>query len=92
MYFHQSFKKCSILTPDIRKQPQTSLYRMNLKGLLQFNEIWPLERAMYITLWWNFRGHPENVGFMQFSQKIDGFRQKDSQGFYNSYNSINKTH
>ena len=28
-----------------------------------------------------FRGHPENVGFMQFSQKIDGFRQKESQGF-----------
>ena len=25
-----------------------------------------------------FRGHPENVSFMQFSQKIDGFRQKDS--------------
>ena len=24
-----------------------------------------------------FSGHPEN---MQFSQKIDGFRQKDSQG------------
>ena len=23
--FYQSFKKCSILTPDIRKQPQTSL-------------------------------------------------------------------
>ena len=27
---------------------------------------------------------------MQFSQKIDGFRQIDSQGFYNSYNAINK--
>ena len=23
-----------------------------------------------------FSGHPENVSFMQFSQKIDGFRQK----------------
>ena len=29
---------------------------------------------------------------MQFSQKIYGFRQKESQGFYNPYNSINKTH
>ena len=38
------------------------------------------------------RGHPENVSFMQFSQKIDGFRQKDSQGFQHSYNSINKIH
>ena len=36
-----------------------------------------------------FLGHPENVSFMHFSQKIDGFRQKDSQGFKNSYNSIN---
>ena len=44
---------------------------------------------MYITLWQNFRGHPENVSFGQFSQKMYGFRQKDSQGFYNSYNSIN---
>ena len=26
-------------------------------------------------------GHPGNVSFMQFSPKIDGFRQKDSQGF-----------
>ena len=37
--------------------------------------------SMYITLWENFRGYPENVNFMQFSQKINGFRQKDSQGF-----------
>ena len=22
----------------------------------------------------NFRGHPKNVSFMQFSQKINGFR------------------
>ena len=29
----------------------------------------------------NFRGHPENVSFMQFSQNSDGFRQNDSQGF-----------
>ena len=37
---------------------------------------------MYITLRYNFRGHPENVSFMQFffSQKIDGFRQNNSQG------------
>ena len=37
-----------------------------------------------------FRGHPKNVSFMQFSQKIYGFRQNDSQGFENSYNSIYK--
>ena len=33
------------------------------------------------------RGHPDKVSFMQFSTKIDGFEQKDSQGFENSYNS-----
>ena len=43
--------------------------------------------AMYISLWENYRGHPDNISFMQFSTKIDGFEQKDSQGFENSYNS-----
>ena len=42
---------------------------------------------MYISLWENSRGHPDNVSFMQFSTKIDGFEQRDSQGFENSYNS-----
>ena len=42
---------------------------------------------MYISLLENSRGHPDNVSFMQFSTKIDGFEQKDSQGFENSYNS-----
>ena len=37
---------------------------------------------MYISLWENYRGHPDNISFMQFSTKIDGFEQKDS---YNSY-------
>ena len=40
---------------------------------------------MYISLWENYRGHPDNISFMQFSTKIDGFEQKDSQGFENSY-------
>ena len=42
---------------------------------------------MYISLWENSRGHPDNISFMQFSTKSDGFEQKDSQGFENSYNS-----
>ena len=42
---------------------------------------------MYISLWENSRGHPDNISFMQFSTKIDGFEQNDSQGFENSYNS-----
>ena len=44
---------------------------------------------MYISLWENSRGHPDNISFMQFSTKIYGFEQKDSQGFdtCNSYNS-----
>ena len=42
---------------------------------------------MYISLWENYRGHPDNISFMQFSTKIDGFEQEYSQGFENSYNS-----
>ena len=65
-----------------RHQKTTSNFlRINLKGILKFNEIWSIEGAMYITLWYNFRGLPKNVSFMQFSQEIYGFRQKDSQGF-----------
>ena len=40
---------------------------------------------MYISL--PSRGHPDNISFMQFSTKMDGFEQNDSQGFENSYNS-----
>ena len=40
-----------------------------------------------ISLWENSRGHPDNDSYMQFSTKIDGFEQKYSQGFGNSYNS-----
>ena len=42
---------------------------------------------MYISLWENYRGHRDNISFMQFSTKIDGFEQRNSQGFENSYNS-----
>ena len=42
---------------------------------------------MYISLWENSRGHPDNVSFMQFSTRIEGFEQKYSQGFENSYKS-----
>ena len=42
---------------------------------------------MYISLWENSRGHPDNISFTQFSTKIDGFEQNDLQGFENSYNS-----
>ena len=42
---------------------------------------------MYISLWENYWGHPDNISFMQFSTKIYGFEQNDSQGFENSYNS-----
>ena len=41
-----------------------------------------------------FWGASRKISFMQFSQNIDGFRRNDidSYGFFNSYNSINKTH
>ena len=45
-------------------------------------------RELCTYLYGNYsRGHPDNNSFMQFSTKIDGFEQKDSQGFENSYNS-----
>ena len=45
-------------------------------------------RGSYVHLYGRILGgHPDNVSFMQFSRKIDGFEQKDSQGFEHSYNS-----
>ena len=38
-----------------------------------------------------FSGASRYVSFMQFSTKIDGFEQKDSQGFENSYNSYEQS-
>ena len=80
MNFHKSFKQCSILTPDTKKQPQISLQSI-IKGKLRCSKCSPLEGGMYINLWTNFQGHPENVIFLQFSQNMDGFRQNDSHGF-----------
>ena len=41
---------------------------------------------MYTYLYGNYsRGHPDNVSFK--APFCDGFKQKDSQGFENSYNS-----
>ena len=68
-------------SPSRHQKTTSNILRINLKAIFKFNEIWSLEGAMYITLWQNFRGHPENISFMQFSQKIDGFKQNDSQGF-----------
>ena len=80
MNFHQSFKKVQHSHWSYQKTT-SNLLRIDLKGILQFNETWPLEGAMYITLWENFGGHPENVSFMQVSQNVNGFRQNNSQGF-----------
>ena len=132
------------------------LLRICLNGILKSNKVWPLEGAIYISLWENYRGHPDNelfdhsiflfrfifqtittviisfhiiwytlilcydfvwmysswfyvfymdseikfvnqsinqsinVSFMQFCTKIDGFQQKYSQGFENSYNSYER--
>ena len=48
---------------------------------------------MYIFLWENYRGHPDIIiSFMQFSTKIDGFEQKDSQGLRTHTTLMNNTH
>ena len=63
----------------------SNLLTISLNGIL--NQVWQLEGALYISVWENSRGHPDNISFMQFSTKIDAFEQNDSQGFENSYNS-----
>ena len=85
MDFHQSFKSAVFSLQTL--ETTSHLLRISLNGILKSNEVWPLEGAMYISLWENSRGHPDNISFMQFSTKIDGFEQNDSQGFENSYNS-----
>ena len=76
--------------PPSKNLLSKSPVKIGLNGILKLNEVWPLEGAMYISLWENSRGHPDNISFIQFSMKIDGFEQKDSQGFENSYNSYEK--
>ena len=44
------------------------------------------ESYVHITMGRILGGIPI-ISFMQFSTKIDGFKQKDSQGFEKSYNS-----
>ena len=47
---------------------------------------------MYISLWENSRGHPDNVSFMQFSMKIDGFEQKIHRALRTHTTLMNNTH
>ena len=44
-----------------------------------------------LTLCYNFFGHPENVSFMQFSQDIDGVRQKRFTGLKISTHALHTT-
>ena len=69
MNFHQSFKKCSILTPDIRKQPQT-LIRINLKGILTCNEIWPPRGSYVHNSDRIFGGIPKMLVLCNFLRKL----------------------
>ena len=47
----------------------------------------PRGSYVHISMEEFYGGIPDNDSFMQFSTKIDGFEQKYSQGFENSYNS-----
>ena len=47
---------------------------------------------MYISLWENSRGHPDNVSFMQFSKKINGFKQKIHRALRTHTTLMNDTH
>ena len=60
-----------------RQQETTSnLLRIYLNCKLRFNNSWPLEGAMNITLWWNVRGHPENVWFYAIFSNYWWFQTK----------------
>ena len=79
MHFHQSVKKCSIPTPETRKQCHTSLE--SIKRQIKVQQ-WMATRGSYVhKLMVNILGASSKFIFLQFSQNIDGFRQNDSQGF-----------
>ena len=74
MNFHKSFKKYSILTSNIRKQPQSP--KNQLKRQIEIQQ-WMNTRGTYMYIYGKILiGIPK----LQFSQNIDVFRQKDSQG------------
>ena len=77
MNFHQSFKKCSILTPDNRKQPQTSLDQVKRQIKVQKNmdTRGSCVHDPMVKFW-----EASRISFMQFSQNIDGSSQNDLQG------------
>ena len=66
MNFHQSFKKCSILTPDIRTQPHTSLESFKLYIKVKLNMA---SRGSYV---YNSMvgGHPKMLVLCNFLRKI----------------------
>ena len=70
MNFHPFFEKWTILTPDIRKQPQASL-----ESLWKGTNGWSIEGTIYINLMVKFVGAFPNLVFLQIFQNIDGFRQ-----------------
>ena len=86
MDFHQSFQKCSIFTPDIRKQPHISLESVKWHIKIKWS-IATRGSYVHISLWENSRGIPIILVLCNFLRKWMVFEQKDSQGFENSYNS-----
>ena len=47
---------------------------------------------MYISLWENYRAHPDNIIFMQFSTKIYGFDKKIHRALRTHTTLMNNTH
>ena len=66
------------LTPDIRKQPHTSLESFKRNIMVQQMTT----RGSYVhEPKVKFSGASQKCYFLQISQNIDGFRKNDSQGF-----------
>ena len=64
--FHQSFKKSSILTPDIRKQPLPQTPLASIKAQIKVQQ-WFTTRGSYVHKpMARFSGHPPNFFFFKF--------------------------
>ena len=68
-------EKCSIPTPDIRKQTTSSLLRITLQDRLRVNNEQSLEGAMYIYPMVQLL-LPITLLWVQIFQNNDGFRRK----------------
>ena len=85
MNFHQSFKKCRIHTPDIRKTTSKLKTTSKFKRQIKLQPFVASRGSCVHNYGKIFGGIPKIfMQFPDFPQNSDGFRQNDSHGYYNS--------